>query len=125
MIRHVLERGLASIVARVLLDGGAEALLQRVEKSGVLKPDDIERLRRDTRAHLEKVRDEGAAYADVVQAALKEFAVHLPEVQDILRQAGKLAVTVAAGSAEAAAARAKDLADKLRPAQAGDAGKAP
>ncbi|MSP93246.1 MAG: hypothetical protein EXR79_15865 [Myxococcales bacterium] len=114
MIRHVVERGLASVVAKLLLDGGAEALLARVERAGVLKPEDMARVRRETLDHLGRVHDDGAAYADVMWAGLKEVGAHLPEFQQILRQVGGLAVAVAQQSAEAAALRAKVLAERSR-----------
>ena len=110
MIRHVVERGLSSVVAKLLLEGGADALLARVERSGALKPEDMARVRKETLDHLAQVRDDGAAYADVVWTGLREVGAHLPEFQQLLRQAGGLAVAVAQRSAEAAAERARDLA---------------
>lgn len=112
MFRNVFERGLASVVARWMLDGGADAVLERIARSGALKPEEIEKLRIETRAHLERVREEGAPYVDVVTAALSEVLAHVPDARDALRTAGRIAATVAAKSAEAAAIRAQGMADR-------------
>ncbi len=93
MIREVFEKGVASIVARYLLEGSADAVLERVAKAGVLTPDQLERLRHDSIAHLQHVRDEGAPYAQVVLQALQEAGKVLPLG----------AVTTAAASAVSAA----------------------
>lgn len=136
MIRDVFEKGLASTVARWMLDGSADAVIERVAQAKVLKPEELEALRRDTRAHLEKVRDEGAPYAELVATALREVAKNLPLGQlasaglsaastvpwrDVASSATRVALDVAARSAQAAAQRAQDLAaaaESLRAAQA-------
>ncbi len=127
-MRDAFEKGLASVVARWMLDGSAEAVIARVAKSGVLKPEEVEKLRRDTTDHLHKVRDEGAAYAEVVTTALKEVAAHLPlgglaaaavsaagavPWRDAVSAASRVAMDVAAASAAAAAQHAQTLHETL------------
>lgn len=128
MMREAFEKGLASVVARWMLDGSAEAVIARVAKSGVLKPEEVETLRRDTTDHLQKVRDEGAAYAEVVTTALKEVAAHLPlsglasvaataagaiPWKDTVALASRMAMEVATKSAQAAAIHAQTLHETL------------
>ncbi len=128
MMREAFEKGLASVVARWMLDGSAEAVIARVAKSGALKPEEVDALRRDTTEHLQKVRDEGAAYAEVVTTALKEVAAHLPlsglasvavtaagavPWKDTVALASKMAMEVATKSAQAAAAHAQSLHETL------------
>lgn len=117
MIRHVFERGLSSLMARWMLDGSADALFERIAQAHAMKPEELEKLRAETRAYLEKVRDEGAPYADTVMAAVRELLRHAPDVSGITSGASKIAMTVAARSAEHAAARAQDLAERLRQMQ--------
>ncbi len=123
MIRQVFERGLASLVARWMLEGGAEAVFARIEKAGALKPEELARLRAETVANLTKVREEGAPYADTVLAAWKEIAGHLPDLQAIAKMAGATLATVAARSAETAAVHAQEIADRFaaQPANAREA----
>lgn len=113
MIREVFERGLASIVARLMLEGGAEAVFARIEKAHALPPQELAKLRADTLAHLQRVKAEGAPYTDAVTAAWREVAGHLPDLQTVARMAGSTLASVAARSAEAAAAHAHELSDKL------------
>lgn len=129
MIREGFEKGLASVVARWMLQGGADTVLDRVAKSGALPPEQLEKLRQDTLAHLHKVKDDGAPYADMATAALREIAGHVPlgavfstvaaAAQAVPWQsagsaatqaATRVAMGIAAKSAEAAVARAQDLA---------------
>lgn len=128
MMRQAFEKGLASVVARWMLDGSAEAVIARVAKSGVLKPEEVDALRHDTTEHLQKVRDEGAAYADVVSTALREVAAHLPlsglasvavtaagaiPWKDTVGLASRIAMDLATKSAEAAAIHAQTLHENL------------
>lgn len=78
MIREVFEKGVASIVARYLLEGSAEALLARIAQSGALTPQQLDRLRGETLDNLQRVRDEGAPYAHLVMQALQEAGKALP-----------------------------------------------
>ena len=129
MIRDGFEKGLASIVARWMLDGSAQAVIDRVAKSGALPPEQLEKLRADTLDHLHKVRDEGAPYADMATAALREIVGHVPlgslwsgavaaaasvpwkeAAAPAAQAAARAALHIAARSAEAAAARAQELA---------------
>lgn len=127
-MRDAFEKGLASVVARWMLDGSAEAVIARVAKSGVLGPEEVENLRRETTEHLQKVRDEGAAYAEVVTTALKEVAAHLPlgglaaaavsaagavPWKDAVAAASRVAMEVATASAAAAAQHAQTLHETL------------
>ncbi len=129
MIRDGFEKGLASVVARWMLQGGAESVLDRVAKSGALHPEQLEKLRKDTLDHLIKVREDGAPYADMATAALREIAGHLPlgavfsgvaaaahnvpwqaAASEATQAATRMALQLAAKSAQAAADRATDLA---------------
>jgi hypothetical protein len=133
MMREVFEKGLASTVARWMLDGSAEALIERVAAAGVLKPEEVAALRQETRAHLEKVRDEGAPYAELVSTALREVAKTLPfgqlagaglaaasqlPLRDLAGTATRVALGVAARAAQAAAERAQTMADAIQPTAA-------
>lgn len=135
MIRDGFEKGLSSLVARWMLDGSAESVLERVAKSGALPPEQVEKLRQDTLEHLQKVRDDGAPYADMATAALRELLGHVPLAavvsgaaaaasETIPKAAGpaaqaaaRMALNIAAKSASAAAARASELAEKFAPAK--------
>jgi hypothetical protein len=108
VIRHVFERGLASLIARWMLEGTSDALFERIAKAGALDAEQAEKLRRETRAHLEQVRDEGGAQADVVLAMMRGVLASLPDVRSLTETATRAAVHVAARAAEAAAARAQD-----------------
>lgn len=127
-MRDAFEKGLASVVARWMLEGSAEAVIARVAKSGVLGADEVEQLRRETTEHLQKVRDDGAAYAEVVTTALKEVAAHLPlgglaaaaagaaaavPWKDAVAAASRVAMDVATASAAAAAQHAQTLHETL------------
>ena len=109
MIRHVFERGLSSLIARWMLEGASDALFEKIAKAGALDTDQAEKLRRETREHLEKVRDEGAPQADAVLGILRAFLATLPDLRNVTASATRVAVHVAAKSAEAAATRAEEL----------------
>jgi hypothetical protein len=85
----------------------------RIEKAHALPPAELAKLRAETLAHLQRVKEEGAPYTDAVTAAWREVAGHLPDLHTVARMAGSTLATVAARSAEAAAVHAQDLADKL------------
>lgn len=129
-MREVFEKGLASTVARWMLDGSADALIERVAAAGVLRPEEVAALRQETRAHLEKVRDEGAPYAELVTTALREVGKSLPlgtlaeagltaasqlPLRDLASSATRVALGVAARAAQTAADRAQTLADAMQP----------
>lgn len=96
-----------------MLEGGAESVFARIEKAGALKPDELEKLKAETFARLEKARDEGAPYVDTVTAVWREVAGHLPDLQSVVRVAGSTLASVAARSAEVAAVRAQEIAERL------------
>ena len=77
MIAKALEKGVASVVARWMLEGHADAVLDRVAAAGALPPEELAELRARSRARLERVRDEGAPYAqmlgEVTTAALQRL----------------------------------------------------
>lgn len=89
MIGRAVEKGLASLVARWMLEGQSDAILDRVLSAGALEPAEIDALRAQTRGKLERVRDEGAPYA----AMLGEAAVTLLSQA----QASPMAVAVRTG----------------------------
>ena len=122
VIRQAFEKGLASMMARWMLDHGSEAVFERVSRSGALTPEALEQLRSETRVYLEKVREEGAPYSEAVLSVWQEVASHLPDLSALAQVAGRTAVHVAARSAEAAAERAKDIAEQLKAADAARAG---
>jgi predicted RNA-binding Zn ribbon-like protein len=70
MLGRALERGLASLVARWMLEGHADALLDRVAAAGALDAVEIASLREDTRKRLGKVQVDGALYADLLVDAV-------------------------------------------------------
>lgn len=119
MIRQVFERGFASVVARFMLDGSAEALFDRIALVGALPPDDLAKLRVETRVYLEKVREEGAPYSELALGTIREVLAVLPQLKDAAKWGGAsamlrdLALQAAKSSAESAAAHAQELADKL------------
>ena len=93
MIRHAFERGVASVIARWMLEGRHEAIFRSIERAGALPPEEIATLRDEVRVHLEHVRDEGAPYADMLVATAGEM---LPAVTELARGARSAALNVAA-----------------------------
>ncbi len=111
MLRIALERGLSSMIAKWMLDGRADTVLDRVVKSGALPPAEIAALRAQTNARLQQVRDEGAPYADMIAEALGGVRAALPDLAAILRSAdGSNARVVAAAVADELARRASGAA---------------
>ncbi len=130
MMREVFEKGLASTVAKWMLDGSADALIERVAAAGVLRPEEVAALRQETRAHLERVRDEGAPYAELVSTALREVGKTLPlgqlagaglaaasqlPLRDMANSATRVALGIAARAAQSAAEHAQTMADAMQP----------
>lgn len=70
MIGRAVEKGLASLIARWMLEGHADALLDRVAAAGALSEAEIAELRATTRARLGKVQQDGAPYAELLVDAL-------------------------------------------------------
>ncbi len=62
MIGRAVEKGLSSVVARWMLQGASDAILDRVAATSALEPSEIEALRKQSRAKLERVRDDGAPF---------------------------------------------------------------
>lgn len=109
MIGRAVEKGLASMVARWMLEGQSDAILDRVLSAGALDAAEVEALRSQTRVKLERVRDEGAPYA----AMLGEAAVALlsqakaSPMAATLRSGGQVLGPVLAQWLRAAAAAAE------------------
>lgn len=74
MLARAIEKGLASVIARWMLEGHADAVLDRVAAAGALAPEEIDALRGQTRERLRKVRDDGAPYAALLEEALGAIA---------------------------------------------------
>ncbi len=111
MLRVALERGLSSLIARWMLKGRADELLDQVARAGALPPDEIEALRVSTRARLERLEAEGAPYADLVVDAVSGVRAAMPDLGSMLRSADtELARTVAAAVAEGMSQRAAEAA---------------
>ena len=111
MLRIALERGLSSMIAKWMLEGRADSVLDRVVKSGALPPEEIAALRAQTTTRLQQVRDEGAPYADMIAEALGGVRAALPDLATILRSAdGSNARVVAAAVADELARRASGAA---------------
>lgn len=116
MIGRAVEKGLASLIARWMLDGHADAVLDRVVAAGALDAAEVEALRAQTRTRLGKVRDDGAPYASLILEALSavgsrargplvETASALgPTVEALLRTAARQAGASAGAAADAAEA---------------------
>ena len=102
MMRHALEKGVASVVARFLLQARHDAVFAAIARADALPPEELEKLRAETLAHLEKVRDEGEPYAEAVSAAVQEvFATakrSSPTLTTGLSTAGSLAMKTAAAA---------------------------
>jgi len=118
VLRQAFEKGMASVMARWMLDHGSDAVFERIARANALTPEALEQLKKETRVYLEKVREEGAPYSEAVLTVWQEVAKHLPDFGAVTQTAGRVALQVAARSAEVAAARAQDLAEQLRAAQA-------
>jgi len=93
VFRHAAERGLASLIARWMLEGRHDTIFRSIERSGALPPEEIDTLREEIRAHLEKVRDEGAPYADLVMATVGDL---LPGLTGLAKGARSVALSAAA-----------------------------
>jgi len=111
MLRIALERGLSSLIAKWMLEGRADIVLDRVAKAGALPPEEIEALRLQTAVRLEQVRDDGALYADMVTDALSGVRAALPDLASIMQSSdASSARVVAAAVADELARRAADAA---------------
>ena len=116
MIRHAFERGVASLIARWMLEGRHEAIFRSIERAGALPPEEITALRAEIQVHLEQVRDEGAPYAEVMVATAGEL---LPGVADLARGARSVALSAAAqalrSAGDAVAKASGSEADESKP----------
>ncbi|MCO4760072.1 MAG: hypothetical protein KC502_01095 [Myxococcales bacterium] len=127
MLRVALERGLSALVARWMLEGRADAVLDRVMQSGALSAVEVEKLRKQTLARLHQVSEDGAPYADMVGAALSGMRTALPDVAQVLRStdagsARVIAAAVADELARRAAEAARSAAEQWQaPAESTDA----
>lgn len=104
MWRHALERGLAGLIAKHLLDGRVDSVFSRIEQSGALTPERIAKLRAEVEANLHKAKVEGEPYADVVPAAMREVLARVPDLREALTGIGKTAAEAARNAAEVAKA---------------------
>ena len=95
MMRHALEKGVASIIARFLLESRHDALFAAIARADALPPEEIAQLREETLAHLAKVRDDGAPYADAVTVALKEVVGAVAELGPDMTTATSVATKTA------------------------------
>ena len=111
MMRHVLEKGVASIVARYLLNTRHDALFSAIAKAEALPPEELELLREQTLAQLTRARDEGAPYAEAVMAALSELKLSPTRFSADLSGIGAMA----ASTAKAAMSHALKTVDDLSP----------
>ena len=102
MMRQGLEKGLAALIARFLLESRHEALFASIARAGALPPEEIDRLREETLAHLRAVRDEGAPYADAMMVALREIGSAVLDGSPGLRAAGTFASRTAGAAVRAA-----------------------
>lgn len=68
------------MIAKVLLETRHDALFAAIARADALPPDEIAKLRAETLAHLQKVRQEGAPYADAVTVAIKEVVGTVAEM---------------------------------------------
>ncbi len=109
MIGRAVEKGLTSLVARWMLEGQSDAILDRVLSAGALDATEVEALRTQTRVRLERLRDEGAPYA----AMLGEVAVAVmaqaqaSPMATALRASGRTVAPLLAQWLRAAAAAAE------------------
>ncbi len=121
MMRHALEKGIASIIAKFLLESRHDAVFTSIARANALPPEEIEKLRVDTLAYLGKVEKDGAPYAQTVKSALKEVGVTVAEMNPAFIAAGGIAARTArsavkhavsqyGGTAEAAGAAARHAA---------------
>lgn len=106
MLGQALEKAVAGVVARWLLDGGADAVLAKVAATQALPPEELEALRAEAFVRLERVRAEGAPYIQV-----------MGEVAGALWQQGR-STAAGSGVAQAATAVGPLLAAVLRAATA-------
>ncbi len=93
VIHHAAERGLASLIARWMLEGRHEAIFSSIERAGAMPPEEIAALREEIRVHLEKVRDEGAPYADLLLSTAGDM---LPGIVNVAKGARSVALSAAA-----------------------------
>jgi len=91
MLKDVVEKGVASILARWMLESRAESLYSAIERSGALRPDEIGKLREEIKVYLERVRDDGAPYADLIGQAIGDLRRLAPSFVDLARTAGSMA----------------------------------
>ena len=111
VFRHVFERGLASLIARWMLEGRSDAIFRSIEKSGALSDDEVAKLRAETVAYLGRVREDGAQYSEMVLSAFDGVRSLLPDVGTLARGAGHAALMAALRAVEQANAnRGADVA---------------
>ena len=108
MLRYAFEKGMASLLARWMLESKGDALFRSIERAGALPPEEIAQLRADRKKYLERVRDEGAPYAEVVRSALNDMQ---PSVSELTRGAPAAAMGMAARALKAVEATLEKASD--------------
>ena len=103
MIRRVAEYGLSSLFAGWMLEGGADLVFERIERSGALKPEELARLKEDIRSHLQSVRDEGRVQAELLRTAAKVAVSAVPQATGLARTALETVLDLAAQARQSAA----------------------
>jgi hypothetical protein len=72
VFRDVIEKGLASWLARLMLEDRLDPLFSKIEETGVLKPEEAAKLKDDTRRRLEAVERDGLEYRRMADKALRD-----------------------------------------------------
>ncbi|GEM_PF-3406221 len=108
MMRHALEKGIASLIAKFLLESRHDALFESIARANALPPEELEKLRSETLEYLGKVQEDGAPYADAVMGAAREVGKTVAEMNPGLTMAGGLAARTARAAVEHAMHRAGD-----------------
>ncbi len=106
MMRQGLEKGVAALIARFLLESRSDAIFASIARAGALPPEEIDKLREETLAHLREVRDEGAPYADAMVVALREIGLAVLDNSPGLKAAGTFATRTAGAAVQHAMKRA-------------------
>ena len=120
MLRYAFEKGMASLLARWMLESKGDALFRSIERAEALPPEEIAQLRADRKRYLQGVRDEGAPYAEIVRSALKDMR---PSVSELTRGAPAAAMGMAERALKAVEATLERASDAAESADGSDAEK--
>lgn len=77
MLRHILERGLASAVSHILLQTRLDSLFEQVRRVGAMSDQQLEQLRRDTQSRLAEVEREGRESLELLQRLVGDLVGRL------------------------------------------------